>query len=75
MNAADLMLKDLQAGKAVKTDNITCLRFGSNQIPDLARKLRNKGYPVQSNYARVKKGNGTVTRVAVYTLTTTKQRG
>ncbi len=45
----DLMIE----GKKVGTDNASCREIGTNQVPDIARKLRNKSVPVRGEEVRV----------------------
>lgn len=53
MTAADNMLNELMTGAIVGTDNATCRRLGCNQIPDITRKLRNKGIPVLDREVKI----------------------
>ncbi len=46
MTATDNMMRLLLTGEHVGTDNTTCVRIGTNQVPDVARKLRARGVPL-----------------------------
>jgi len=52
----DLMLK----GSKVGTDNNSCMQVGTNQVPDIARKLRNKNIPVLDEEIKVNRFGRTV---------------
>ncbi len=45
----DLMM----SGAKVGTDNSSCRLIGTNQVPDIARKLRNKGIEVSDEEVKV----------------------
>ncbi len=46
----DLMM----SGAKVGTDNTTCRQVGTNDVRDIARKLRNRGMPVLDEWITVK---------------------
>ena len=53
MNREQRMIKMLLTGAKVGTDNATCHKIGTNQIPDVARSLRNKGVDLRDVTVRV----------------------
>lgn len=65
--ASERMLDYLKRGIKVGTDNSWCRKLGTNQVPDVARKLRNKGYEIISERKRVI-NNGISTLVVEYSL-------
>ena len=65
--ATQRMLEYLHKGVAVGTDNAWCRKLGTNQVPDIARKLRNKGHDIESIKKRVKH-NGITKIVVEYSL-------
>lgn len=67
MSSADLVLMDLKAGMAVRTSNMSCAKYFTNQVPDAIRKLRNRGIKIETKLVPVER-NGRVTRVAEYRL-------
>ncbi len=65
MSAAKTMLLLMKQGFVVRTDNNQCKRLMTNQAPDAARKLKNKGIKFKTSYLK-KSYEGGATRVAVY---------
>ena len=67
--ASERMLKALLKGETIGTDNQTCARLGTNQVPDVARKLRSRGVKLQDTTKRVIRF-GTPVNVKEYFLPT-----
>lgn len=67
MSATEKMEQLLRSGQTVGTSLKWCMMLGTNQVPDIARKLKRKGLNIQTSYEPVKR-NGRTIRVARYWL-------
>ncbi len=65
MSAANTMLLLMKQGFVVRTDNLQGERLSTNQCPDAARKLKNRGVKFKTSYLK-KPFKGGATKVAVY---------
>ena len=52
-SAVNKFIGDLNAGMTIGTDNTTCRKYGVNDVRDLARKAKRKGFDPKRDYKRV----------------------
>ena len=65
ISSTQKMLIHLKRGETVGTTNDWCHLLFCNQVPDVARKLINLGYPLKTNYKMVQR-RGRRVKVAEY---------
>jgi len=64
-SAVERFINDLNAGLIIGTDNNTCRKYGVNDVRDLARKAKRKGFDPKRDYEQVK-SRGHSVRVVKY---------